>query len=82
MKLLALGIILSTVLVGCGGSSGGKDVVESEPAPIVDDADSGIEAGDDSSITATNVLLIISDDQGLDASAQYALSDDIPNTPL
>lgn len=28
-----------------------------------------------------NILLIISDDQGLDASAQYSLSEDIPNTP-
>ena len=28
-----------------------------------------------------NVLLIISDDQGLDASAQYSRSDDLPNTP-
>jgi len=28
-----------------------------------------------------NILLIISDDQGLDASAQYALSSDLPNTP-
>jgi arylsulfatase A-like enzyme len=28
-----------------------------------------------------NILLIIADDQGLDASAQYSLSDDVPNTP-
>lgn len=29
-----------------------------------------------------NFLLIITDDQGLDASAQYAFSDDVPNTPV
>lgn len=28
-----------------------------------------------------NILLIISDDQGLDASAQYSLSSDVPKTP-
>jgi len=28
-----------------------------------------------------NILLIIADDQGLDASAQYSLSTDVPNTP-
>lgn len=30
---------------------------------------------------APNVLFIISDDQGLDASAQYSISEDLPNTP-
>jgi len=31
---------------------------------------------------APNFLFIISDDQGLDASAQYSLSQDLPNTPV
>jgi len=30
---------------------------------------------------APNILLILSDDQGVDASAQYSLTGDIPNTP-
>ena len=29
-----------------------------------------------------NILLIITDDQGLDASAQYSFSTDLPNTPV
>jgi len=29
-----------------------------------------------------NILFIISDDQGLDASAQYSVSSDLPNTPV
>ena len=32
-------------------------------------------------LASPNVLLIVADDQGLDASAQYALSDDLPSTP-
>lgn len=32
--------------------------------------------------TKPNILLIISDDQGVDSSAQYALSSDAPNTPI
>jgi arylsulfatase A-like enzyme len=33
-------------------------------------------------IAAPNILLIISDDQGIDASAQYTISDDPPVTPV
>jgi len=33
------------------------------------------------SASKPNILLIIADDQGLDASAQYSLSNDLPNTP-
>lgn len=36
---------------------------------------------DDSAITAPNILLIIADDLGLDASAQYSYSSDVPSTP-
>jgi len=32
--------------------------------------------------TQPNILLIITDDQGLDSSAQYNLSNDLPNTPV
>lgn len=32
--------------------------------------------------SAPNILLVISDDQGLDASAQYNFSEDLPTTPV
>lgn len=35
-----------------------------------------------SASTKPNILLIISDDQGQDSSAQYSLSTDVPNTPI
>ena len=67
----------SGVLVGCGGgSSSSNEVVVEEPVtpPVVTDPPVEEE-------TAPNVLFIISDDQGLDASAQYSLSNDVPDTP-
>jgi arylsulfatase A-like enzyme len=33
-------------------------------------------------INKPNILLIISDDQGVDASAQYSFSNDLPDTPI
>ena len=44
----------------------------------------GTDQGDtDQGITPVqpNILLVITDDQGLDASAQYSFSTDLPNTP-
>lgn len=43
-----------------------------EPEPVDPDPTAG---------TQPNILFIISDDQGLDASSQYDLSEDVPNTP-
>ena len=45
----------------------------------------GTDQGDtDQGITPVqpNILLVITDDQGLDASAQYSFSTDLPNTPV
>lgn len=33
-------------------------------------------------IDQPNILLVITDDQGLDSSAQYSLGNDVPNTPV
>lgn len=63
------------VLAACGGggSSTPDPVVVLPPVvvtpPVVDDSET------------PNILLIISDDQGLDASAQYSYSSDLPTTP-
>ncbi len=63
-----------------GGDSSGGDSSDGGTT------DGGITGGDttggDSPVTTQpNILLIISDDQGLDASAQYSLGTDLPVTP-
>lgn len=67
-----------------------QEIIEPEPTdPEVTDPEvvepGGNEQGSsDGSITIDqpNILLVITDDQGLDASAQYSLSNDLPNTPV
>lgn len=54
-------------LSACGGSSGDEGGSVSTSIPPV---------------VQSNILLIISDDQGLDASAQYTFSNDPPQTPV
>ncbi len=65
--------ILIFTIVSCGS---GSDTGTSSPL---------VSPNDPSPIPVTNIqkniLLIISDDQGLDASAQYTYSNDVPNTP-
>ncbi len=51
-----------------------------------DESDSALSTNgptdtDQTTATRPNILLIITDDQGIDASAQYAVSQDLPNTP-
>ncbi|MCW8864700.1 MAG: sulfatase-like hydrolase/transferase, partial [Colwellia sp.] len=68
-------LLLSLMLFSCGGSS---DVDDSNAA------DNTIATPDiviDTEVTKPNILLILADDQGLDASAQYAYSTDKPTTP-
>jgi len=77
-KYLSIIIVLS--LSACGGSSDqAADVIEViEVVEVIPQEDSVVD------VVATkkpNILLIIADDQGLDASAQYSYSADIPNTP-
>lgn len=79
-------LVILIVLPSCGGS-GESDQAVVEP-PI---ATPPVEIPIDLPVTdpiiepeieiSPNILFIISDDQGLDASAQYAYSNDLPNTP-
>ena len=45
-------------------------------------ANSGTSPDTTPDTSRPNILFIISDDQGLDASAQYSVSQDVPNTPV
>ncbi|MDC0588967.1 sulfatase-like hydrolase/transferase [Porticoccaceae bacterium] len=75
--------LLSLLLLGCGGGSGGGGVSGNQITvsdPVVED-DSSNNSSHGSVSDQPNILLIIADDQGIDASAQYALSSDLPVTP-
>ena len=48
---------------------------------INDDSSSNSSGNDSSTSSQPNILLIISDDQGIDTSAQYSFSSDLPVTP-
>lgn len=76
-------ICLSFILAACGGGGGSSSIT-----PSIDDSgssetgtDPGTDTDDSQPQTQPNILLIIADDQGLDASAQYDLSDNPPITP-
>lgn len=68
-------LLLTSVLYSCGGSTDAEEASSTEPVIITPETPS------DTSTSKPNILLIIADDQGLDASAQYSYSSDIPNTP-
>lgn len=76
-------VVLALSLGGCGGGGGSSDVDgigESDTdtdVPSVETTEPEVNPIQ----PQPNILLIISDDQGLDASAQYDLSDDLPATP-
>jgi arylsulfatase A-like enzyme len=85
---MAGGIALS----GCGGSSSEDKVADSEivqpipaepiPAEPEPEPEPEPETPPEPDIDSSpNILFIISDDQGLDASAQYSFSQDVPVTP-
>jgi len=68
--------LLVLALACCGGSTDNTSgLTETNTGASGDSSDS-------SDATPPNILFIISDDQGLDASAQYSLSQDLPNTPV
>jgi arylsulfatase A-like enzyme len=46
------------------------------------DTGGGADGGETADNARPNILFIITDDQGLDASAQYSYSQDLPNTPV
>lgn len=59
-----------------------NEVVDESPDSDNGSADGDSSGSDNETVSSKpNFLLIITDDQGLDASAQYTLSTDLPNTP-
>jgi len=82
------------MLLACGGGSDTPATVPVTEIPVTDDPaaetpstetptteTSTTETPAEPSAAKPNILLIIADDQGLDASAQYSYSNDLPNTP-
>ena len=83
-----------SALIGCGSGSG--SVVEESDGQADGNTDGNTgttdggansgngdsDGGETADAVLPNILFIITDDQGLDASAQYSLSEDTPNTPV
>ena len=65
---------------GEGDADGGAETGGGTDTDNGTEPDTGTET--DNVSAAYNFLFIITDDQGLDASAQYSLSNDTPNTPV
>ncbi|MCJ8319197.1 MAG: sulfatase-like hydrolase/transferase [Colwellia sp.] len=76
-RMFYLFIIIGLV-VSCGGSSNDEPTSVQTVPQVVETPETEIPINENK---APNVLFIISDDQGLDASAQYSLSEDLPFTP-
>ena len=70
---LLISLVFPLLLMACGESS-------SVPTDTSTNT-GGTDGTTTTSSTRPNILLIISDDQGLDSSAQYSLSSDLPTTP-
>jgi len=90
-KLVSVLIVIGCVhLTGCGESESTQVVTATPPTTDTTaggNPDTGTtpDAGTTVPNTTTsrpNILLIISDDQGLDSSAQYSLTDNPPKTPV
>ena len=76
----ALAILLTLLLISCGG--GGDSAEEgSTVIPEITIPDTPEETPTQPDDSSPNILLIIADDQGVDASSQYSYSSDTPNTP-
>lgn len=74
MSKLLITLFTAALLVGCNSS---KPLTQTDNTDDINPGVSLPEAVADQ----PNILLIISDDQGIDASAQYGYSLDLPNTP-
>lgn len=73
-----ISLVFTFMLVACGG--GGDNGAVTTPAPVTPPVTPPTTSPPQNE-NAPNILFIISDDQGLDASAQYAYSTDVPITP-
>ena len=88
MKII-ISVLSILIISSCGGSGSDDSIpVIDDVVPVVDDSNNSTPDNDDDDdsvndieLSQPNILLIITDDQGLDASAQYSYSADLPNTP-
>lgn len=85
LALATLGLFVAcgddTVSDAGGGADVGGQDVSPQDVPAQEDA-APVDAALDASVDARpNILLVIADDMGIDSSAQYGVSDDVPNTP-
>lgn len=71
-------VLACLVLASCGGGGGGTTPINNDPDPQVDNGDDG---GGEQIADQPNILFILSDDQGVDSSAEYDYSRDPPITP-
>jgi len=67
------------MLTSCGGGGSDDKVINEQTTPPV--AETPVPEVPNEENLPPNILFIISDDQGLDASAQYSFSEDLPHTP-
>lgn len=72
-------ILVCPPFTGCG-SSGSNDAGNSSTL-AGSSSSSAVDLAPDTEVSKPNILLIIADDLGLDSSAQYSISRDLPNTP-
>jgi hypothetical protein len=78
--------LVLTCLVGCGGSGNGgdtatvNDTTTTRPPSPDPDPDPDPEP-EPEPVTSPNILLLIADDVGLDASSGYTAGVDLPTTP-
>lgn len=77
-QMLFLLSAIVIILSGCGGSSTDEQHAADDSAVVTPVE---VPSENDDTLLQPNILFIISDDQGLDASAQYAVSEDLPYTP-
>ena len=76
MRTGLLWTLMSMALAGCGGGGGGGDGSGGGGSGIGTQPDTGPTLNEH-----PNILLVISDDLGLDASSGYQVGTDLPTTP-